>query len=148
MLPLLTFELVLADQFCMIIYKKKNIFWHWGLWIWWLDVMETLISCGPWQKKMEDIFFFKLISLSCFIRLIGFWKLWVMLFNEICESCPLIDKLCIEMEFYLLECSGCQNYRFRNSNCSKIGVRGKWILQMLVKTNFSVQFWLKGVLLN
>lgn len=26
MLPLLTFELVLADQFCMIIYKKKIIF--------------------------------------------------------------------------------------------------------------------------
>lgn len=71
-----------------------------------------------------------------------------MLFNEICESCPLINKLCIEMEFYLLEWSGCQNYRFQNSNCSQIGVRGKWILQMLVKTNFSVQFWLKGVLLN
>lgn len=26
MLPLLTFELVLADQFCMIIYKKKYFF--------------------------------------------------------------------------------------------------------------------------
>lgn len=95
MLPLLTFELVLADQFCMIIYKKKNIFWHWGLWIWWLDVMETLIRCGPWQKMLcqrrwkifsfQTDFFVLLYKINWVLEALSYviqWDLWILSINR------------------------------------------------------------------
>lgn len=95
MLPLLTFELVLADQFCMVIYKKKNILWHWGLWIWWLDVMETLIRCGPWQKMLCQrrwrIFFFQtdffvlLYKINWVLEALSYviqWDLWILSINQ------------------------------------------------------------------
>lgn len=36
---------------------------------------EWSMTKNVMSEKMEDIFFFKLISLSFFKRLIGFWKL-------------------------------------------------------------------------
>lgn len=46
---------------------------------------EWSMTKNVMSEKMEDIFFFKLISLSFFKRLIGFWKLGVMVLNEIFE---------------------------------------------------------------
>lgn len=46
---------------------------------------EWSMTKNVMSVKMEDIFFFKLISLSFFKRLIGFWKLGVMVLNEIFE---------------------------------------------------------------
>lgn len=46
---------------------------------------EWSMTKNVMSEKMEEIFFFKLISLSFFIRLIGFWKLGVMVLNEIFE---------------------------------------------------------------
>lgn len=106
---------------------------------------EWSMTKNVMSEKMEDIFLFKLISLSSFIRLIGFWKLWVLFINEIFESCPLINIYFAQSpEFYLLEWTGCQNYRFQILSCSQIGqYTGKWISQMLVSQIFFVQFWFK-----
>lgn len=104
---------------------------------------EWFMTKNVMSEKMEEIFFFKLISLCSFIRLIGFGSLELCFWMRYLKSCPLINiYFALGPEFYLLEWTGCQNYRFQNLSCSQIG-QYKWISQMLVSKIFFVQFWFK-----